>query len=89
MNEPRQKPSMNQKIFKMGLPVTTISAYLLCCSLADADTPVSTKNLSKVWNGTRKELPEALKLLEKKGIIRSILSDDQGNSVYKLIYAQD
>ncbi len=89
MNEPRQKPAMNQKIFKMGLPVTTVSAYLLSCSLADADTPVSTKNLSKVWNGTRKELRQALKQLEKKGIVRSILSDYQENTVYKFIDAQD
>lgn len=89
MDEPRQKPAMSQKIFKMGFSVTTISAYLLCCSLADMGTPVSTKNLDTVWNGTNQELLGALKQLEKAGIIQCILTDHQENAVYKLLDAQD
>ena len=89
MNESRSTPAMSQKIFKMGFSVTAVSAYLLCCNLADTDTPISTKNLANVWNGARKELIGALKQLEKSGIIQCILTDHQENTVYKLIDAQD
>jgi len=80
---------MDQKIFKMRFSVTAVSAYLLCCSLADTDTSISTKNLANVWNGTRKESIGALQQLEKSGIIQCILTDHQENTVYKLIDAQD
>jgi len=80
---------MSQKIFKMGFSVAAISAYLLCCSLADTATPISIKNLSNIWNGTREELLRALKQLEKNGILQCILTDHQENMVYKLIDAQD
>jgi len=89
MDESWQKPAMDQKIFEMNLSVGTVSAYLLCCSLADAGTTVSTKNLTHVWNGTKEELLRALKQLEKSGIVQSILSACQEeNTVYRLVPAQ-
>ena len=80
---------MSQKIFKMGFSVTAVSVYLLCCGLTDSGAPVSTKNLSEIWNGTGEELLLGLKQLEKNGILQCILSDHQRKTVYKLVNAQD
>ena len=84
MNSQNQTPAMNQKIFKLGLPVETVSVYLMCCSLADTDTTISTKKLSEMWNSTRASLLEGLKDLETRDILRRIISDRAGNNVYKL-----
>lgn len=89
MNSQNQTPAMNQKIFDLGFPVETVSAYLLCCSLADADTVISTKNLSEMWNSTRESLLEGLKDLETRDILRMIISDREGNNVYKLSDAKN
>jgi hypothetical protein len=75
---------MNQKIFKMGLSVETVSVYLMCCSLADTDTTISTKKLFEIWNSTRASLFEGLKDLETRNILRRIISDRAGNNVYQL-----
>jgi len=84
MNSQNQTPAMNQKIFKLGLPVETVSVYLMCCSLADTDTTISTKKLSEMWNSTRASLLEGLKDLEVRNILLRIISDRAGNNVYKL-----
>ena len=84
MNSQNQTPSMNQKIFDLGLSVETISAYLLCCSLADAGTVVSTKNLTEMWNSTKESLIDGLQDLETRDILRKIISDRAGNNVYQL-----
>jgi len=84
MNSQNQTPAMDQKIFKLGLPVETVSVYLICCSLADTDTMISTKKLSEMWNSTRASLLEGLKDLETRNILRRIISDRAGNNVYKL-----
>jgi hypothetical protein len=84
MNSQNQTPVMNQKIFDLGLSIETVSVYLLCCSLEDADTVISTKNLSGIWNNTKASLLEGLKDLEKRNILRRIISDRAGNNVYKL-----
>ncbi len=85
MNSQNQTPAMNQKIFKLGLSVETVSVYLMCCSLADTDTTISTKKLSEMWNSTRASLLEGLKDLETRNILRRIISDRAGNNVYKLL----
>jgi len=85
MNSQNQTPAMNQKIFKLGLLVETVSVYLMCCSLADTDTTISTKKLSEMWNSTRASLLEGLKDLETRNILRRIISDRAGNNVYKLL----
>jgi len=48
MNQHTRQPAMSQKIFNIGLSVETVSVYLLCCSLADADTVISTKSLLEI-----------------------------------------
>lgn len=85
MNSQNQTPAMNQNIFKLGLSVETVSVYLMCCSLADTDTTISTKKLSEMWNSTRASLLEGLKDLETRNILRRIISDRAGNNVYKLL----
>jgi hypothetical protein len=80
---------MSQKIFKLGLSVETVSVYLMCCSLADTDTTISTKKLSEMWNSTRASLLEGLKDLETRNILRRIISDRAGNTVYKLSDVKD
>ena len=84
MSSQNQTPSMNQKIFDLGLSVETISAYLLCCSLADTGTVVSTKNLTEMWNSTKESLIDGLQDLETRDILRKIISDRAGNNVYQL-----
>lgn len=76
---------MDQKIFEIGLPVETVSLYLLCCSLADADTVISTRNLIEIWNGTEKALVQGLKELEEKYILHRHITDDTGDPAYRLI----
>ena len=85
MNSQNQTPAMNQKIFKLGLLVETVSVYLMCCSLADTDTTISTKKLYEMWNSTRASLLEGLEDLETRNILRRIISDRAGNNVYKLL----
>ena len=89
MNSKNQPPAMNQKIFDSGLSVETISVYLICCSLTDNGTIISTKTLSRMWNSTRASLQEGLRRLEEGNIIRRIISDSDGNNVYRLSDAKD
>jgi len=64
--------------------VETISAYLLCCGLADAGSTISAKNLAEIWNGTPAALAEALETLEKHNIINRIISGGRDRAVYRL-----
>lgn len=89
MNSQNQASAMSQKIFKLGLSVETVSVYLMCCSLTDTDETISTKKLSEMWNSTRGSLLEALKDLETRNILRRIISDRSGNTVYKLSDVKD
>ena len=75
---------MNQMIFRMNLPVETVSLYLLCCGFSDAGTPISLKNLGAVWNSTEEALEAGLEDLENKNIIYRIVSDQKDTVVYKL-----
>ena len=84
MNSQNRTPAMNQKIFNLGLSVDTVSVYMICCSIADTDTTISTNKLSEMWNSTRASLLEGLKDLETRNILRRIISDGAGNIVYKL-----
>ena len=89
MNSQNQTSAMSQNIFKLGLSVETVSVYLMCCSLTDTDATISTKKLSEMWNSTRASLLEALKDLETRNILRRIISDRAGNTVYKLSDVKD
>jgi hypothetical protein len=81
--------AMSQMIFNMGLSVETISVYLLCCSFYDSGTTISTKKLSDVWNSTKDVLCQGLEELEKRNIIRQVISDQKETAVYRLIDAKD
>jgi len=77
-------PAMSQRIFKLGLPVETVSAYLLCCGLVDSGQAITTKHLLDVWNSSKAALEKALLDLEVKRILRKIISDREENTIYKL-----
>lgn len=89
MSSQNHTSAMSQKIFKLGLSVETVSVYLMCCSLADTDATISTQKLSEIWNSTRTSLLEGLKDLETKNILRRIISDRAGYTVYKLSDVKD
>ena len=80
-----KKSSMDQMIFKLGLPMETVSVYLLCCGLADAEQSITSKNLLEVWNGSEEELSNGLNSLEKRNILLRIISDQKENSVFKVL----
>ncbi len=79
-----KSPSMRQEIFDQGLSTETISAYLLCCGLADQNSTISTRNLAGIWNASRTLLDEGLNTLEQRGILRKIISDREDNHIYQL-----
>jgi hypothetical protein len=62
----------------------TISVYLLACGLADAGKPVTTKNLTELWNGTADSLDQGLRELEQRNIIARVLSDGNDRAAYKV-----
>ena len=78
------QPAMNQMIFRMQLPVETVSVYLLCCALSDEDLAISTKHLLERWNGAPEALEEGLKALEEKNVLRRIISDADRQNIYQL-----
>jgi DNA-binding transcriptional regulator GbsR (MarR family) len=75
---------MDQDIFNLGLSVETISVYLLACGLADVGKPVTTKNLTEIWNGTADSLDQSLRELEERNIIARVLSDGKDRTAYKV-----
>ena len=84
MNSSNGTPAMNQMIFEMGFSVETISVYLLCCSLADSGSAISTKNLLGIWNSNGVALREGLKILEQHKILTRIISDREDANIYRL-----
>jgi hypothetical protein len=84
MNAQNGSPTMNQEIFSMGLSTEAVSAYLLCCSLADTGKTISTKNLLEIWNSSKAVLTENLTILEKKNILKKHISDLEDHTVYQL-----
>ena len=69
MPDPSFSPSMSRKIFELGLPVETVSAYLLCCALAQEGQPAGRQNLLAVWNAAPAALDEALSELQARNIL--------------------
>jgi hypothetical protein len=76
--------SMNQQIFKLDLSTESVSAYLLCCGLADEGKSISMKNLMEIWTGTPPSLKESIQALQERKIIRIIVSDGEENTVFQL-----
>lgn len=77
-------PAMSQKIFNLGLPMVTVSLYLLCCGLADAGIALSPEEISHRWNGTPDEMEEALEALVQKGILLRVLSEQPPQRLYRI-----
>ena len=84
MPESHQGPSMNQRIFELGLPMETVSLYLLCCGILDADLTLSTKNILERWNGSEEDFRKSAQELEKRNILEKALSDGDGNDVFRV-----
>lgn len=82
MSEDLFKPTMSQKIFSMDLNVETVSIYLLCCALADANVSIAKQALVAKWNGETASLDEGLRQLEGKCIIRET---DRSSSIFELV----
>ncbi|MBI9086824.1 MAG: hypothetical protein JEZ11_24720 [Desulfobacterales bacterium] len=77
--------AMSQKIFDMGLPMVTVSLYLLCCGLADVGIPLTTGQIGERWNGTEAELEDGLHTLVQSGILRQVLSDQASRTGYRIM----
>jgi len=84
-----QTPSMNQKVFRAGFSVETVSIYLLCCGLSDAGTSISVKNLSQVWNSSQEALAKGLDELDEKKILFKTLPDREGNHIYQFTDSEE
>ena len=83
-NDHGSNSRMNQQIFKLDLSTESVSAYLLCCGLADEGKSISTKNLMEIWNDTPSALQQSLRELQDKKILRIIVSDGEKSAVYQL-----
>jgi hypothetical protein len=70
---------MNQKIFALGLPVETVSLYLLCCALADQGTAITQENLQKVWTDSPQRLSQSLAELAARMIVEPAAAGFQLN----------
>jgi len=74
-----EHPAMNQKIFALGLPVETVSLYLLCCALADQGTAITQENLQKVWTDSPQRLSQSLAELAARMIVEPAAAGFQLN----------
>jgi hypothetical protein len=75
---------MSQKIFAMGFSVETVSVYLLCCSLADNQTPISTQSLGEIFTGSREVLGVSLSALCEAQVLTKIISDQEAKAIYRM-----
>ena len=87
MTDNHNHPTRSQHIFNLNLPVETVSLYLLCCGLTDEGKNPSLKEITRIWNGSDEALHNAIEALEKKNIIRKVISDDEGNDIYRVMDA--
>ena len=76
---------MNQKIFAMGLPVETVSLYLLCCALSDQGTAITEANLQQVWTDSPRSLKRSLDELAARKIVEPITEEaPDGGATFRL-----
>ncbi len=75
---------MDQRIFGMGLPVETVSLYLLCCGLSDSGAAISKTHLLGIWNSSEDELIRGLETLEDRNILARAVSDTEADPAYQL-----
>ncbi len=84
MTYPSQSSTINQRIFNMGLPVETVSLYLLCCGLVDSGKDISRENILEIWNSTEPVLVQVMNELEKRNIIKPVSHAGESESLYEL-----
>ena len=89
MDRSDARPAMNQAIFSAGLPVETVSLYLLCCGLAEAGARISKADLLEIWNSSEAALTRGLDELESLNILRKILTDRESRSIYRMTEHSD
>ena len=73
---------MDQRIFQLGLPVESVSLYLLCCGMADSGGPITRQALAQVWNSTPQALDSALADLVRRGILQSLGAEANDSTEY-------
>ncbi len=74
-----QNPSRHEQIFHRGLPVETVSLYLLCCGLLDAGIAATRRTIGERWNGGEDQLDRSIEILLSEGILKSE-SDSKGSA---------
>lgn len=74
MTKQNSEMAMDQKIFELGLPVVTVSVYLMCTGLADLGEVLSMDKLKSMWSGDDGDLTDGIETLKEHGIIA--ISDD-------------
>ena len=89
MDNQHRSPAMSQKIFSLQLSTETISVYLMCCGLTDAETTLSSANMLDIWNGSEADLYNGLAELTRMNIIRKIISDQANRDIYTLTNTAD
>ena len=89
MQSSDDRRAMDQKIFKLGLPMEAVSLYLLCCHLEDTQTAVSIENVEELWNGDGSALTDALHALESRRVLARTLSAAGETAVYRINPADD
>ena len=85
MNPTGPESAMDRKIFSLGLTVPAVSLYILCTTLVDQGRTVSRRNILPTWNSSEDDLDAAFSELEKRGVVRRILSDLAGNDVFRVM----
>lgn len=84
MTYPSQLSAINQRIFNIGLPVETVSLYLLCCGLLDSGKDISKENILEIWNSSEAALVQGMTELEKKNIIKPFSHGGESEGIYEL-----
>lgn len=60
---------MDRGIFNLKASVEATSLYILLCALADEQEPLTLERASRQWNGTGKDLFDAARELQQRGVL--------------------
>ncbi len=89
MDNQHQSPAMSQKIFSLNLSTETVSVYLMCCGLTDAQATLSSANMLEIWNSSEASLCTGLEILERLNIVKKIISDQESHDIFVLTNTAD
>jgi len=67
---PDSTSTIDREIFNTGLPVESISLYLLCCGLIDAGIGPSLETIRARWTASEEALQRSLDELIQKRILQ-------------------